>query len=354
MQLEDEQYELLAKFVEAHLRARGDSRGVFIATWPHNDTQATFFHSHESSLRFQGSMSDAEVLAHAGLLLMSSGSKGSSTFSVLPLGIETHKKRKLSVPRVLISYSHDSPEHLEAVRGFAGRLRESGIDVVIDQYEPQPPNVGWPKWYQDQMQSADAIIVVCSRSFERSVIEESGRGVRWEGSLIYQELYGDRLAAARFVPVVFAKSDIKFIPAALRGYTFYVLDTNASFDDLLRRLTGQPSVIRPALEAMRTLPPLPVRNLHGILVFLCYCSVDKDVVRNLYNQLKSDGAKPWLDEEDLLAGQAWQDEIPRRSEKLMQLLSASQAPQLIERATLTKKLSLLLMPLIFSQKAASI
>lgn len=91
MQLEDEQYELLAKFVEAHLSAR-ESRGAFIATWAHNDPHATFFHSREQSLRFQGSMSDAEVLAHAGLLLKSSGSNGSVTFSALPRGIDVYKK----------------------------------------------------------------------------------------------------------------------------------------------------------------------------------------------------------------------------------------------------------------------
>lgn len=45
MQLEDEQRELLAKFVEAHLSTAKENRGPFIATWPHNDKQATFFHS---------------------------------------------------------------------------------------------------------------------------------------------------------------------------------------------------------------------------------------------------------------------------------------------------------------------
>jgi predicted nucleotide-binding protein/DNA-binding MarR family transcriptional regulator len=37
-------------------------------------------------------MSDAEILAHAGLLLKSSGSNGSVTFSVLPQGIDAYKK----------------------------------------------------------------------------------------------------------------------------------------------------------------------------------------------------------------------------------------------------------------------
>jgi len=45
-------------------------------------------------------------------------------------------------------------------------------------------------------------------------------------------------------------------------------------------------------------------------VFLCHASADKPTVRNLYRRLKQDGFAPWLDEEELLPGQHWQQEIP--------------------------------------------
>jgi hypothetical protein len=45
-------------------------------------------------------------------------------------------------------------------------------------------------------------------------------------------------------------------------------------------------------------------------VFLCYAHADKARVRKLYTRLREDGFAPWLDEEDLLAGQHWQVEIP--------------------------------------------
>ncbi|HEV2964107.1 MAG TPA: FHA domain-containing protein, partial [Candidatus Angelobacter sp.] len=44
-------------------------------------------------------------------------------------------------------------------------------------------------------------------------------------------------------------------------------------------------------------------------VFLCHSTGDKPAVRNLYQLLRADGFAPWLDEEDLLAGQNWQEEI---------------------------------------------
>jgi len=44
-------------------------------------------------------------------------------------------------------------------------------------------------------------------------------------------------------------------------------------------------------------------------IFLCHSSGDKPEVRNLYQRLSSDGFDPWLDEENLLAGQDWELEI---------------------------------------------
>ncbi|MET0465631.1 MAG: TIR domain-containing protein [Chitinophagaceae bacterium] len=46
-------------------------------------------------------------------------------------------------------------------------------------------------------------------------------------------------------------------------------------------------------------------------VFLCHSSGDKPAVRDLYDRLRSvaDYISPWLDEENLLPGQRWEDEI---------------------------------------------
>lgn len=50
---------------------------------------------------------------------------------------------------------------------------------------------------------------------------------------------------------------------------------------------------------------------HRLHVFLCHSSGDKESVRKLYKKLKSDGVYPWLDEENLLPGQDWQEEIAK-------------------------------------------
>lgn len=48
-----------------------------------------------------------------------------------------------------------------------------------------------------------------------------------------------------------------------------------------------------------------------LCVFLCHASQDKPAVRDLHRRLTVDGFAPWLDEEDLLPGQKWREEIPK-------------------------------------------
>ncbi len=48
-----------------------------------------------------------------------------------------------------------------------------------------------------------------------------------------------------------------------------------------------------------------------LCVFLCHSSGDKNAVRDLYKRLCAEGFDPWLDEEKLLPGQDWRQEIPK-------------------------------------------
>jgi len=60
----------------------------------------------------------------------------------------------------------------------------------------------------------------------------------------------------------------------------------------------------------------PTRSLR---VFLCHSSSDKLRVRNLYRRLRIEGIDPWLDKENLLPGQDWQQEI-RNTMRIMDVV----------------------------------
>jgi len=85
--------------------------------------------------------------------------------------------------KVFISYSHDSDEHREQVLRLSARLREDGIDTVLDQYENGAPQQGWPRWMLDQLDTADFVLVICTETYYRRFRghEQPGQGRAWIG-----------------------------------------------------------------------------------------------------------------------------------------------------------------------------
>ena len=162
-------------------------------------------------------------------------------------------------PRVLLSYSHDSPEHSARVLGLADRLRGMGVGARIDRYDPAPAEP-WPRWMERELREADFVLVVSTARYAlRSRGEEEpgrGLGATFECVLITQELYEDGMWNERLVPVAFSADDASHIVPPLRGFTFYRVDTEEGYQQLYRRLTGQPESPAPPLGEKLELPPL--------------------------------------------------------------------------------------------------
>jgi hypothetical protein len=167
-------------------------------------------------------------------------------------------------PRTFISYSHDSPEHLDRVLALADQLRYDGIDCRLDQYEDIPVK-GWPRWMRQQLDEAEHVVVICTetylRRFEGKEPPGMGRGASWEGAIITQELYEAHAQTRRFIPVVFSGADLDHIPLVLRATTGVDLDPEhdiqASYERLYRLLTEQHLTPAPPLGPLRRLEPKP-------------------------------------------------------------------------------------------------
>lgn len=164
----------------------------------------------------------------------------------------------MTTPSVFISYSHDSPEHADRVLEFANRLVDEGIDVILDQYEPAPAE-GWPRWMDRHIRSVDFVLMVCTETYFRRVMDEEeigkGLGVKWEGNLIYQHIYNADTRNTRFIPGLFKDCRLEHIPTPLQGATHYRLDTPKGYEDLYRRITKQPLIKKPKLGKLHPLPP---------------------------------------------------------------------------------------------------
>ena len=128
------------------------------------------------------------------------------------------------------------------------RLRTDGIKTILDQYLNGSPLQGWPRWMLDQMDDADSVLVICTRSYYRRFRGHEqpgkGKGGDWEGALITQEIYDSRSRTKKFVPVIFSPADEKFIPEPLRSINYFTLTSEdgyqALYDSLLEQTGVQP------------------------------------------------------------------------------------------------------------------
>ena len=161
-------------------------------------------------------------------------------------------------PRVFISYSQDSPGHMDRVLELSNRLRADGVDCHIDQYEPSPTE-GWLQWMRNQIDAAEFVLVVCTQKYRlRFEGEEEpglGLGVNREGSIIDQRIYEAGGRNDKFLPVIFLPDDSVHIPETLRAWTHYQLGEERGYEQLYRRITNQPKTIARDLGARRAMPP---------------------------------------------------------------------------------------------------
>jgi len=157
-----------------------------------------------------------------------------------------------SVPKVFISYSHDSEEHTEAVLSLAQRLRQDGIDAWIDQYENGTPEEGWPRWMLNRLDWAETVLLVCTETYYRRFRgyddPNKGKGADWEGQLITLDLYDAKSRKVNFVPILFADRCKEFVPEPLRGVTHYLLDPGdnhsaTEYSRLIAFLHGKAGVV---------------------------------------------------------------------------------------------------------------
>jgi TIR domain len=174
----------------------------------------------------------------------------------------------MSAPaKVFVSYSHDSPAHADRVLALADQLRADGVDVALDQYDPNPAE-GWPLWMEKNLDDAPFVLMVCTETYRRRVMGNeppgTGLGVRWEGKLIYNRIYNDAPGGSRFIPILLDGGSSDHIPTPVLGHTRYEICrfdlSDPGYVSLYRHLTGRPLTPKPALGPLKDVPAHPRRT----------------------------------------------------------------------------------------------
>ena len=174
--------------------------------------------------------------------------------------------------RVFISYSRQSPEHVDRVRRLYELLRANGVDARAD-FPAQERPQNWARWTGEQLRLADHILIAVSpenrRQFDGEGTRESGHGVRWEAELILGLAYDDPdLGVQRVLIVLLPGARVEDVPAEFGQHnrSRYIVETldAAGITPLLRVLTSQPEYVERPVAPVVTLPRTrPSARLHS-------------------------------------------------------------------------------------------
>mgnify|MGYP002625336273 CR=1 FL=1 len=167
-------------------------------------------------------------------------------------------------PKVFISYSHQDYTYENKVLEFANKLRSEGIDANIDQYE-ECPIEGWPRWMENQIKTADFVIVICSKSYYDKCYSEieKGKGINWEVNIVYQQLYDNCSHTNKFIPAFFNANEVNYILTPLKSFTYYNISDDNDYSKLYWRLRGVNKTIKPKLGELK---PLPVKDKKSMFI----------------------------------------------------------------------------------------
>ncbi|MFA1027231.1 MULTISPECIES: SEFIR domain-containing protein [Pseudomonas syringae group] len=154
-------------------------------------------------------------------------------------------------PKLFISYSWSTPEHLQWVISLATELRESGVDVVLDKWDLKEghDSIGFMESMVTD-ESVTKVIIVSDKAYAMKADGRAG-GVGTESQIISAKVY-ENARQEKFVAVVPEKEDGKAWLPTFYGRRIYVdLSESESyaenFEQLLRWIYGQPLHIKPAL-----------------------------------------------------------------------------------------------------------
>lgn len=151
----------------------------------------------------------------------------------------------MSIPKVFISYSHDSQEHKKWVLELATRLRNHGVDAIIDQWELRPGD-DLPHFMETHLSTSDYIVMVCTDKYVEKANVGSG-GVGYEKMIITSELLS-RIDSNKVIPII-RQFGTHSVPTFLKTKLFVNFsgddDFEFSFDELVRTFHDAPLFEKP-------------------------------------------------------------------------------------------------------------
>lgn len=154
----------------------------------------------------------------------------------------------MQVPKVFISYSHDSPQHKQWVQELAIALQVHGIDVTLDQWG-LVPGQDLAEFMAKGIRNADRVLMICSEVYVTKAERGTG-GVGYERLIVTGEVIG-AIDTIKFIPIIRENTGGRKVPDFLgpRLYVDFSDDGQyaAKLEELARAIHQVPATVKPAL-----------------------------------------------------------------------------------------------------------
>jgi hypothetical protein len=182
----------------------------------------------------------------------------------------------MKIPKVFVSYSHDSIEHKKWVLELAIRLRNNGIDAIIDQFELKAGD-DLPHFMEKNLASSDRVIMVCTERYVMKANAGEG-GVGYEKMIVTSDLL-KRIDENKVIPIIRQTgTGTHDLPTFLKTKLFinFSLDDNfeISFDELVRDIHNAPNFVKNPV-GNNPFTTIPKEDLEG----------DKNLLNNILKSI---------------------------------------------------------------------
>ena len=151
----------------------------------------------------------------------------------------------MNIPKVFISYSHDSLEHKQWVLELATRLRNNGVESIIDQWELQAGD-DLPLFMERNLSDCDRVIMVCTDRYVEKADAGSGGG-GYEKMIVTSEL-SQKIDSNKIIPII-RQSGTNRVPIFLQTKLFIDFSSDENFeysyDNLVRTIHVSPLFKKP-------------------------------------------------------------------------------------------------------------
>lgn len=158
------------------------------------------------------------------------------------------KVPKKEAPKCFVSYTWESPAHESWVLRLATRLRENGVDVVLDKWDLKLGH-DLAHFMETAVRESDFVILVCTPAYAKKANAGEG-GAGYEKQIVTGEMFRNE-NPSKFIPLVRRGSNDEALPTFLKSRNYIDFRNDPDFDsrlmDLLHQLLGVPKFPRPEL-----------------------------------------------------------------------------------------------------------